>query len=215
MIFQKTCTRSDLQVLVSCPDIVEARGGTTVVSIEDTDVLYSFSLCCCSQYVPSHLHSFWSHCIFYMKIDGFFCTITLTQIKWYIPSHVRALWTLIVSPWGGLPLKLCSVFTTFCEFVAGEQRHFWSHIWWTWECMADQLKLDFFCCRNLQGNPDSIMSWKKFQIGCQEDTFAWWQTEHNNTPLEVSSTCGGGCNGTMDWEEGQGFFFQEQGMIPA
>jgi hypothetical protein len=38
MIFQKICTRSDLQMLVSCPDIVEARGGTTVVSIEDQDV---------------------------------------------------------------------------------------------------------------------------------------------------------------------------------
>ncbi len=59
------------------------------------------------------------------------------------------------------------------------------------------------------------MSWKKFQIDCQEDSLAWWQTEHNNTPLEVSSTCGGGCNGTRDWEEEQGFFFQQQGMIPA
>jgi hypothetical protein len=29
---------------------------------------------------------------------------------------------------GSLPLKLCSVFTTFCEFVAGEQRHLWNHI---------------------------------------------------------------------------------------
>jgi hypothetical protein len=59
------------------------------------------------------------------------------------------------------------------------------------------------------------MSWKKFQIDCQEDTLAWWQTEHNNTPLEVRSTCGGGCNGTRDWEEEQGFLFQQQGMIAA
>lgn len=145
MIFQKICTRSDLQVLVSCPDIVEARGGTTVVSIEDQDVLYSFSLCCCSQYVPSHLHSFWFSLHFlYEDWWFFFCTITLTQIKWYIPSHIRAFVNIDSQSLGKFTSEVVFCFHHFCEFVAGEQRHLWSHIWWTWECMADQLKLDFF-----------------------------------------------------------------------